>query len=117
MCPWYLSLQNGLSTTSLSSVNGPVDSFSGRGDGGVSQDSSGGGTGTGMAGPPVSSSAGGHPGGQSRKKVSAPGNMQPNIVRKKILSNKVAFNDLHFVMEYRREYLKIILFESIWHIL
>jgi len=64
--------QNGVSTTSLTSANGPIDTFTGRGDGGVSQEASGG-----KAVPPISSSGG--QGGQ-RKKVSAPGNMQPHIV-------------------------------------
>ena len=62
-----------MSTTSLTSANGPIDAFTGRGDGGVSQEASGGG-----AVPSVPSSVG--QSGQSRKKVSAPGNMQPHIV-------------------------------------
>ena len=69
-------LQNGLSSNSLSSINGPtVDGYSTNRES-LSQDP--------PSGPPASSSANyahsGHS-GSGRKKVSAPPNMQPHLVR------------------------------------
>lgn len=64
-------VQNGLSSTSLTTPNGPIDGFSQGSREGASQDSTG---------PPLSSSSGYAHSGSGRKKVSAPPNMQPHLV-------------------------------------